>query len=80
MLAIRITGNQLRAGRALADLHGRPSRSREPRRQQGCQWRGVLICEGLRWCPAQLLLSTLTDAFAFRRIAKIDALVLIRDA
>jgi hypothetical protein len=30
--------------------------------------------------PPSCFFSTLTDAFAFRRIAKIDALVLIRDA
>src|SRR5262249_60126589 len=30
----------------------------------------------LRWCTARLLLRTLTDEFAFRRISRIDAPVL----
>src|SRR5262249_3973794 len=30
----------------------------------------------LRWCAARLLLSTLTDEFAFRRISRIDVRVL----
>jgi len=47
MAIVEITGRMLRAGRApvglsLEDLAG----SRESRRQQGCQWRGVPICEG----------------------------------
>jgi hypothetical protein len=30
----------------------------------------------LRWCAARLLLRTLTDEFAFRRISRIDVRVL----
>jgi hypothetical protein len=86
MTIVEITGGVLRAGHApvglsLEDLAG----SRESRRQQGCQCRGVPVCEGLNGAPlgCQLtvwgvpqLLRTLTDEFAFRRISRIDVRVL----
>src|SRR5215471_7156891 len=77
MTIVEITGGMLRAGRApvglsLEDLAG----SRESRRQQSCQWRGVPSAKVLRWCAARLLLRTLTDEFAFRRISRIDVRVL----
>src|SRR5262249_26091459 len=34
------------------------------------------ICELSRWCATRLLLRTLTDEFAFRRISRIDVRVL----
>src|SRR5215831_2874985 len=50
----------------------RPSRRHMPREHEQ-ESRSAKV---LRWCAARLLLRTLTDEFAFRRISRIDVRVL----
>ena len=76
-MLIRITGSQLHAARVLValsreDLAPRANRDAS-RAANGAESRSAKV---LRWCAARLLLRTLTDEFAFRRISRIGVRVL----